>query len=149
VDAVIDSVSGAEALDRLASGLLAAGGRFASTQYGADAEGLAARGVEATNFTVSPHAGGLRELARMADAGELVVGLRKAFPLREASAAWPGGQLDGRQPQRTLPLGLLAPAGDLAHHPEGRAQVHLGLPGQGVRLGQRGDERLAQHGPEH
>ena len=44
-------------------------------------------GVEATNFTVSPNAGGLRELARMVDAGELVVGLRKAFPLWKASAA--------------------------------------------------------------
>lgn len=87
VDAVIDSVSGAEALGRIASGLLGDGGRLATTQYAADVEGLAARGVKAANVAVTPDADKLAELARMVDAGELNVGLEKSVSLREATAA--------------------------------------------------------------
>ena len=87
VDAVIDTVSDADALGHLASGLLGEGGRLATTQYAADVEGLAARGVEATNVATSPDSGKLQEIARMVDAGELVVGLGKAVPLAEATEA--------------------------------------------------------------
>lgn len=87
VDVVIDTVSDAEPLGRLASSLLGEGGHLATTQYTADVEGLAARGVKATNVAVAPDAEKLRELARMVDAGELTVGLEKTVPLQEASVA--------------------------------------------------------------
>ena len=87
VDVVIDAVSDAGALGRIASGLLGDGGRLATTQYAADVEGLAARGVKAANVSGTPDADKLAELARMVDAAELSVGLGKAVPLAEATAA--------------------------------------------------------------
>lgn len=86
-DVVIDTVSDAEALGRLASGLLGEGGRLATTQNAADVEGLAARGVRAVNVAAALDAEKLRELARLVDAGELAVALEKAVPLRQALAA--------------------------------------------------------------
>lgn len=87
VDAVIDTVSDAEALGHLASGLLGDGGRLATTQYAADVDGLAARGVKATNVAASPNKEKLQEITRMVDAGELAVSLGKVVPLVEATAA--------------------------------------------------------------
>lgn len=87
VDAVIDAASDAEALGRIASGLLGKGGRLATTQYSADVEGLATQGVKAANVAAAPEAEKLTELARMVDAGDLAVGLEKTVPLREAKAA--------------------------------------------------------------
>lgn len=80
-------ISGAEALGPLASRLLGEGGRLATTQYAADVEGLAARGVKATNVATAPDAEKLQEIARLVDAGGLAVVLEKAVPLEEAAEA--------------------------------------------------------------
>lgn len=85
VDAIIDAASGGKTLARYA-GLLGKGGRLASTELAADVEGLAARGVGATNVFVLPDGERLAQIARMADAGELAVTVEDTAPLEEA--AW-------------------------------------------------------------
>lgn len=86
IEAIIDIVSGAEALDRVA-GLVKEGGRIASSVYAADVENLAKRGIKATNVGMQPDARRLEELAWMVDAGELSVRLERTFPLERAAEA--------------------------------------------------------------
>ncbi len=86
IEAVIDVVSDAEALGRVAE-LVRGGGRLASSVYAADVEGLAERGVEATNVGMQPNARRLEELSQMVDAGALSVRLERTFPLEKAPQA--------------------------------------------------------------
>jgi NADPH:quinone reductase-like Zn-dependent oxidoreductase len=86
IEAIIDVVSGSDALCRLA-GLVKEGGLIASSVYGADVESLAQRGIRATNVGVHPDARRLEELSRMVDAGELTVRLERTFPLERAPEA--------------------------------------------------------------
>ena len=86
IDAVIDVISDGEALDRIAR-LLKQGGRLASSVFAADIEGLARRGIQATNVSMQPDARRLEELSRMVDAGELSVRLERTFPLERAPEA--------------------------------------------------------------
>jgi len=86
IEAVIDVVSGREALGRIA-GLVKEGGRLASSVYAADVRALAERGVEATNIGTQADARRLEELSRMVDAGELSVRLERTFSLEEAPKA--------------------------------------------------------------
>jgi NADPH:quinone reductase-like Zn-dependent oxidoreductase len=83
IDAVIDVVSDREALGRIST-LVNEGGRLASSVYAADVEGLARRGIGATNVTMHPDARRLEELSRMVDAGELSVVLDRTFLLEKA-----------------------------------------------------------------
>jgi NADPH:quinone reductase-like Zn-dependent oxidoreductase len=86
IDAVIDVVSDREALGRIST-LVNEGGRLASSVYAADVEGLARRGIGATNVSMQPDARRLGELSRMVDAGELSVRLDRTFPLEKAPEA--------------------------------------------------------------
>jgi NADPH:quinone reductase-like Zn-dependent oxidoreductase len=86
IEAIVDVVSDHEALGRLA-GLVKRGGRIASSVDAADAEGLASRGVEATNVGMRPDARRLTELSRLVDAGDISVGLERVFPLERAPEA--------------------------------------------------------------
>ena len=86
IEAVIDVVSGGEALDRIA-GLLKQGGRLATSVFAADLEGLARRSIRATNVSMQPDARRLEELARIVDAGELSVRLERTFQLESAPEA--------------------------------------------------------------
>jgi NADPH:quinone reductase-like Zn-dependent oxidoreductase len=86
IDAVIDVVSDREALGRIST-LVNEGGRLASSVYAADVEGLARRGIVATNVSMQPDARRLGELSRMVDAGELSVTLDRTFPLEKAAEA--------------------------------------------------------------
>ena len=86
IEAIVDVVSDREALDRIA-GLVKRGGRIASSVYAAEVEGLARRGVEATNIGTRPDARRLTELSRLVNAGEISVGLERVFPLERAPEA--------------------------------------------------------------
>src|SRR3712207_3942868 len=86
VEAIIDVVSGSEAVGRLA-GLVKEDGLIASSVYAADVESLAQRGIRATNIGVYPDTRRLEELSRMVDAGELTVRLERTFPLERAPEA--------------------------------------------------------------
>lgn len=86
IEAVIDVASDGEALGRIA-GLLKQGGRLASSVFAADIEGLARRGIQATNVSMRPAARRLEELSRMVDAGELSVRLDSTFRLERAPEA--------------------------------------------------------------
>src|SRR5918995_6707423 len=86
IDAVIDVASEREALGRIST-LVNEGGRLASSVYAADVEGLAGRGIGATNVSMHPDARRLGELSRMVDTGELSVGLDRTFPLEKAPQA--------------------------------------------------------------
>jgi NADPH:quinone reductase-like Zn-dependent oxidoreductase len=83
IDAVIDVASDRKALGRIST-LVKNGGRLASSVYAADVEGLARRGIGATNVSMQPDARRLGELSRMVDAGELSVRLDRTFPLEKA-----------------------------------------------------------------
>ena len=87
IDAVIDVASDLEALGRIST-LVNDGGRLASSVYAADVEGLASRGIAATNISMQPDARRLAELSRMVDAGELSVRLDRTFPLEKAPEAF-------------------------------------------------------------
>ena len=86
IDAVIDVASDREALGRIST-LVNEGGRLASSVYAADVEGLARRGIGATNVSMQPDARRLEELSRMVDAGELSVRLDRTYPLEKAPEA--------------------------------------------------------------
>ena len=86
IEAVVDVVSGRDALGRIAR-LVKRGGRVASSVYAADAESLARRGIEAKNVGARPDAWRLAELARLVDVGELSVKPEHAVPLEEAPEA--------------------------------------------------------------
>ena len=87
IEAVIDVASDREALGRIST-LVNEGGRLASSVYAADVEGLARRGIGATNVSMQPDARRLGELSRMVDAGELSVRLDRTFPLEKAPEAF-------------------------------------------------------------
>jgi NADPH:quinone reductase-like Zn-dependent oxidoreductase len=91
IDAVIDVVSDREALGRIST-LVNEGGRLASSVYAADVEGLAKRGIGATNVSMQPDARRLEELSRMVDSGELSVRLDRTFPLEKAPEALQEGR---------------------------------------------------------
>jgi NADPH:quinone reductase-like Zn-dependent oxidoreductase len=86
IEAVVDVASDHEALDRIVR-LVKKGGRVASSVYATDPEGLARRGIEATNIGMRPDARRLAELSRLVDAGEISVRLERAFPLERAPEA--------------------------------------------------------------
>jgi NADPH:quinone reductase-like Zn-dependent oxidoreductase len=86
IEAIIDVVSTPDVLSRMAR-LLKKGGRLASSVYAADTEGLAGRGIDATNVGMQPSARRLEELSRMVDAGEISVSLERTFPLEKAREA--------------------------------------------------------------
>jgi NADPH:quinone reductase-like Zn-dependent oxidoreductase len=86
IEAIVDVVSDRGALGRIA-GLVKKGGSVASSVDGADADGLAERGIEARNIGMKPDARRLEELARLVDAGEISVRLESTFPLERAPEA--------------------------------------------------------------
>jgi NADPH:quinone reductase-like Zn-dependent oxidoreductase len=86
IDAVIDVASDREAFGRIST-LVINGGRLASSVYAADVEGLARRGIRATNVSMQPDARRLGELSRMVDAGELSVRLDRTYTLEKAPEA--------------------------------------------------------------
>ena len=86
IDAVIDVASDREAFGRIST-LVNNGGRLASSVYAADVEGLARRGIRATNVSMQPDARRLGELSRMVDAGELSVRLDRTYTLEKAPEA--------------------------------------------------------------
>lgn len=63
------------------------GGRIATTMGAADVEGLAARGVRATNVMADPTPDKLAQLAKHVDDGTIKVPLQKTFPIENAAAA--------------------------------------------------------------
>ena len=86
IDAVIDLASDREALGRIST-LVNEGGRLASSVYAAGLEGLARRGIGATNVSMQPESRRLDKLSRMVDSGELSVRLDRTFPLEKAPQA--------------------------------------------------------------
>jgi NADPH:quinone reductase-like Zn-dependent oxidoreductase len=86
IDAVIDVASDREAFGRIST-LVNNSGRLASSVYAADVEGLARRGIRATNVSMQPDARRLGELSRMVDAGELSVRLDRTYTLEKAPEA--------------------------------------------------------------
>ncbi|MBV8066525.1 MAG: NADP-dependent oxidoreductase [Candidatus Eremiobacteraeota bacterium] len=90
VDAVLDLVSDAEGLKRIA-GLVHAGGRVVSTIGATDADWFAARKIDAVNLVVfktlqSSHAG-LRTLLELVEGQRLRVAIAEERPLSEAVEA--------------------------------------------------------------
>ncbi|MGZ3676718.1 MAG: quinone oxidoreductase family protein [Ktedonobacterales bacterium] len=90
IDAILDVASDRATLAWLA-GVVRPGGRIASTVYAADEAAFATRGIRATNvrlgdsgFETASH---LDELARLADAGTIVVAVERTYPLEEAAQA--------------------------------------------------------------
>jgi NADPH:quinone reductase-like Zn-dependent oxidoreductase len=86
IDALIDTVNRDEAASALAA-TVRDGGRLATTQGNADAEGLAARTVVATNVVASPTPEKLASLAALAAGGDLVVRIQATFTLADIDAA--------------------------------------------------------------
>ena len=87
IDALIDLVSRGDAFTRMA-GLVRDGGRIATTMSAADVEGLAARGIRATNVMGSPTPENLASLAAHVVAGTLRVEVQQTFLLADAQAAF-------------------------------------------------------------
>jgi NADPH2:quinone reductase len=86
IDALIDAVNRDEAASSLAA-LVRDGGRLATTQGTADAEGLATRNVAATNIVASPTPEKLTALAAPTASGDLVIHIQQTFPLADVQAA--------------------------------------------------------------
>ncbi|HEY8338450.1 MAG TPA: NADP-dependent oxidoreductase [Egibacteraceae bacterium] len=86
VDLVVDTVGG-ERLARSAE-LVAPGGRVVSVNEPPPQEAFAARGVEGAYFVVTPDRSQLRELARLADAGQLSVVVDRTYSLVAAREAF-------------------------------------------------------------
>lgn len=86
IDALIDVVSRDDAFTRM-SELVRDGGHIATTLGAADVDGLAARGIRATNVVGMPTAEKLAALAEQVAAGTLRVEVQQTFPLAEAPAA--------------------------------------------------------------
>jgi NADPH:quinone reductase-like Zn-dependent oxidoreductase len=87
IDALIDVVSRGDVFTRLA-GLVRDGGHIASSMGAADVEGLAARGIRATNLMGTPTPEKLAMLAAQVAAGTLRVEVQQTFPLADAPAAF-------------------------------------------------------------
>jgi NADPH:quinone reductase-like Zn-dependent oxidoreductase len=79
-------VSRDDAFVRMAE-LVRDGGRIATTLSTADVDGLAARGIRATNVMATPTGAKLAMLAEQAATGSLRVEVQRTFPLAEAPAA--------------------------------------------------------------
>ena len=86
IDALIDLVNRDEAASAMAA-LVRDGGRLATTQGTADAEGLATRTVRATNVVASPTPGKLASLAAPAESGDILVHIQQSFALADIHAA--------------------------------------------------------------
>jgi NADPH:quinone reductase-like Zn-dependent oxidoreductase len=87
VTALIDGVDRDEAFRQMAD-LVGAGGRIATTLGAADVEGLAARGVRATNIMGTPTPDKLRQLAEQVAAGTLRIEIQQTFALADAARAF-------------------------------------------------------------
>jgi NADPH:quinone reductase-like Zn-dependent oxidoreductase len=85
VDVLIDLVNRDGFAESAA--LVRDGGRVATTMAAADVEGLAARGVRATNVMAQPTAEKLAEILEHVDEGSVKVEIQDTFPLAEAGAA--------------------------------------------------------------
>jgi NADPH:quinone reductase-like Zn-dependent oxidoreductase len=86
IDALIDTINRDDAALVLAA-LVRDGGRLATTQGTADAEGLATRTVRATNIVASPTPEKLASLAAPAASGDLQVHIQETFALADVDAA--------------------------------------------------------------
>ena len=86
VEAIIDMVSEPGVLSRIA-GLVAEGGRIASSVYAADVQSLAEREINARNISMQPDAQRLEGLSWLVDAGEISVRLERTLPLEKAREA--------------------------------------------------------------
>jgi NADPH:quinone reductase-like Zn-dependent oxidoreductase len=75
-----------DALAQIAA-LVRDGGHIATTLSAADVDGLAARGIRATNVMGSPTPAKLAALAKAVVAGTLRVEIQQTFPLAAAPAA--------------------------------------------------------------
>jgi NADPH:quinone reductase-like Zn-dependent oxidoreductase len=88
IDSLIDVVDRDDVFAAVAA-LVRAGGHIATTISAADVEGLAARGIRATNVTGIPTTDKLTALAGQVAAGTLQVAAQ-AYPLTETVAALAG-----------------------------------------------------------
>ena len=86
VDALIDLVTQAEPFAAV-SAVVRSGGHAASLLMAADVEGLAQRGVTATNVYATPTSDKLGDLAALVDSGALRVPLQATFRLDQAADA--------------------------------------------------------------
>jgi NADPH:quinone reductase-like Zn-dependent oxidoreductase len=87
IDAIANLHGDADRLARLAE-LVGEGGRVASATGGADVDGLAARGITATNVMGAATTQNLDELAALIDSKDLVVPPITEFPLERAAEAF-------------------------------------------------------------
>jgi NADPH2:quinone reductase len=87
IDALIDLVDRGGAFTGMAK-LVRDGGHIASSMGAADVEGLAARGIRATNLMGSPTSEKLASLAAQVAARTLRVEVQQTFPLADAPAAF-------------------------------------------------------------
>lgn len=83
----IDLVSRGDAFTGIAA-LVRDGGYIATTMSAADVEGLATRGIRATNLIGSPTPEKLASLAAQVEAGTLRVEIQQTYPLADAQAAF-------------------------------------------------------------
>ena len=86
IDAVIDVVSDAAAIERI-SHVLRPGGRLISAVYAADPAKAAERGIRAINVILQPTADLLREVAHLVDDSGLTVPVEHTYPLVQAVEA--------------------------------------------------------------
>ncbi len=86
IDAVLDLVSNAEELAKIAD-LLRRGGRLATTLYVADPAAYRERGIEATNIEIRPGPALLDPLRALIDEEQLLIPIARTFPLEEAAGA--------------------------------------------------------------
>lgn len=86
VDAILDLVSDAEQLARIAT-LVHSGGRLVSLIFSADVDALAVQGIRAANILSHPVGEHFEELARLVCSGALQVPIDRTLPLEEATAA--------------------------------------------------------------
>jgi NADPH:quinone reductase-like Zn-dependent oxidoreductase len=86
IDVLIDTVSRDDAFVRMAE-LVRDGGRIATPLGAADVDGLAARGIRATNVMATPTPDKLAMLAEKTASGRLRVEVQRTYPLAEAPAA--------------------------------------------------------------
>jgi NADPH:quinone reductase-like Zn-dependent oxidoreductase len=86
IKGLIDLVNFGEGFAAL-SELAGPGGRAASSVGAADVEGLAERGVAATNVFAQADPAPLEELAKLAEAGELRIPVQRTYSLDEAGQA--------------------------------------------------------------
>ena len=87
IDAVVDMVSGQDALERLAM-VLRPSGRLTTTVHSADEAAFAKRGIHATNVDVfGTSGGGLDELNRLIEERHLEIPIESRFSLSDTTVA--------------------------------------------------------------